>query len=611
MKKTEKQYISILKKANEDYYNGESDLSDEDYDKLYDEFKKLYPKSKFFSEVGAKVQSTFKIVKHKIPMGSLLKVNNEEELDFWFKKYAESKETVWSEKVDGLSVSLYYKDGSFTQAVTRGDGSEGEDVTENVRKMKFLKTLKKKYTGFIRGEIVLTKDLFKKHFSDKANPRNAASGSVRRLDGEKSEHLTVLCYYIETPTKTEEQRFKLISDLGLKTPAYGVCKTIEQIQKVWQKYEDKARESAEYEIDGICVYVNSIADQEELGSVDNRPRYARAYKFSPQSAISTLEEVSWQVGRTGRITPVAKITPVNVAGALIKNVSLHNLAEIARKNVSIGAVIHVERKGDVIPQITKSVGEGTPIDIPTKCPSCASKLVKEDIFLLCTNPKCPEQNIQNLLFWLKTLDIKGFGDKMVEKLYNEKIVTKIEDFYSLTETQISELERSGEKLAKKLILELHSKKSLEPELFIKALGVQDLGESVSKLILEKHKFEDIFILTHEDLVKIHGIGKETATTVVEGLQRKKSEIGRLLKIISLKEKKQGRLSGKAFCFSEVRDKALEQRIKDEGGTVSDSVNKGLTALIVKSAQGTSSKIEKAKKNNIPVIAIADAESIFK
>lgn len=612
MKRSEAEYIKILTKASEDYYNDLPSMSDEEFDKIYDEFKKLYPKSKFLSIVGARVQSNFKIVKHEILMGSLLKVNTLDEFVFWWEKYAESKLVLWSEKIDGLSISLFYKNGVFTQAITRGDGSEGEDVTENVRQMKFEKKLKKKFTGFIRGEIVLTKDLFKKYFSDKANPRNAAAGSVRRLDGTGCEHLSVYCYFIEDESiKTETERFKELEKLGLNTPKYGICKTSEEVQKVWQEYESSKRESADYEIDGICVYVDSVKDQEELGVVDNRPRYARAYKFSPQSAVSSLEQINWQVGRTGRVTPVAKITPVNVAGALITNVSLHNLAELKRKNIKIGAVIHVERKGDVIPQITKCLGDGTAVSIPKKCPSCSSKLVEEDIFLMCNNLECPEQNIQNLLFWLKTLDIKGFGDKMVEKLYNEKIVTKIEDFYKLTESQIAELDRSGEKLAKKLVTELHSKKSLEPELFIKALGVQDLGESVSKIILEKHKFEDIFELTFDDLIKIHGIGKETANTVVSGLKRKKQEIKKLLKIVSLKEKKQGKLSGKSFCFSEIRDKNLEERIKNEGGTIADGVNKTLTLLIVKSLQGTSSKIEKAKKNNVPIIEISQVESIFK
>lgn len=613
MKKTEKEYIKLLEQASDAYYNSEDTvMTDEEFDNLRDEFKALYPKSKYLKEVGAKSkQSSFKKVKHRIPMGSLLKTNTPEETKFFHEKYALSKEVCWSEKLDGLSISLLFEKGEFTQAITRGDGIEGEDVTENVRKMKFRKTLKSKYSGDIRAEIILPLDTFKKEFSDKANPRNAASGAVRRLDGERCEHLEVYCYYIDGDYKTEMERFDSIKSLGLDTPKHGLCKNFDEIQKVWERYEKKDREKAPYEIDGIVLFVNDVATQDELGIVDGRPRYARAYKFSAQSAVTEIEEVIWQVGRTGRITPVAKIRPVNVAGATISNVSLHNLAEIKRKNLQLNQVVYVERKGDVIPQITKSIGEGTQIEILKKCPSCDSRLVEEDIFLLCKNSKnCPEQEIQNLIFWITALDIKGFGDKMVRKLFEQGLVKSPSDFYSLKEEDIAGIERSGDRLAKKLITELHSKKEVEPELFIKAIGMEDFGEGVAKLILEKHRFQDLFSLTEEQLLDIHGIGEETAKKVVVGLKENKVKIKELLKIISLKEKKQGSLSGKSFCFTEVRDKELEKRIKEMGGVISDSVNKNLSYLIVKSLEGSSSKKEKAKKLNIPMVVITEIDKIL-
>lgn len=622
MKKSEKHYRTILENADSAYYNNSPILTDEQYDVLYDEFKKLYPKSDYFSKIGSKPKnSPFSLVKHKIEMGSLLKVNNLEEVEFWYKKYALEKEIVWSEKIDGLSVSLFYKDGIFTQAISRGDGETGEDITKNVLKMNFNKKLKEKFTGFIRGEIVLLKNKFnEKYIDQKANPRNAAVGFVRRLDGIGCEDLSIYCYFIDKDFKNEIDKFSYLKKIGLKTPKHGICNHLDEIQKIWEMYEKKERELCEYETDGLCIYINSILQQNDLGIIDNRPRYARAYKFSPQSAISTLEDVIWQVGRTGRVTPVGKITPVNVAGALITNISLHNLAEIKRKSIVLGGIIHVERKGDVIPQITKCIETdiSKPIPIIKKCPSCNESLSitkmstknEDDGFLFCYNDKCKEKNVQSLLFWIKTLDIKGFGEKMVEKLYDEKKVIKIIDFYSLSETDLSSLERSGDVLAKKLIKEINDKKQVTPEVFIKGLGFDGFGESDMKLIMERYKFNEIFSLKEEDFSSIHGIGIETSKKIVTGLNNKKTEIFELLKIIQLEEKKQGKLSGKSYCFSEVRDKDLEKQIIENGGSISNSVTKDLTMLIVKSLSGTSSKIEKAKKNNVKIIEIKDSSIIF-
>lgn len=609
--KTRKDYIDLLKKASDSYYNDEPVMTDEEFDNLRDEFEKQFPGDSFLKEVGSKVRSSFKVTKHEIPMGSLLKVNTESETLFWIEKYAQNKEFIWSEKIDGLSISLYYEKGEFKKAVTRGDGVEGEDVTENVRRMQFTKKLKFPFTGFVRGEIVLEKKDYETFFSDMKNPRNAAAGSVRRIDGQRCEHLKIFTYWIDGEYSKEEERFLKLKELNLKTPAFGIAQNISEIQKVWEKYESGVRDKTPYEIDGLCLYVNSVADQDELGIIDNRPRYARAYKFSPQSATSRIESVEWFVGRTGRVTPVAKITPVNVAGALITNISLHNVAEIERKGILINQIVHIERKGDVIPQITKVVGGGTPIVIPTVCPCCSTTLVRDEIFITCPNKSCPEQEVQSLLFWLKTLDIKGFGDKMVQKLYETNKVRKIKDFYTLSEKDISGLERSGEKLAQKLIKELHSKTSLEPEVFIKALGMEDFGEGVAKLLLEKHRFESIFSLAKEDLLLIHGIGDETAKKVVSGLRDNKSQIESLLKIVSLKEKTQGPLSGQTFCFTGFRDKEKESLIKSLGGSMKDTVNKTLNYLITKDLESGSSKIEKAKSNGVKVITLEELGTLLK
>lgn len=606
-KKSAKFYTEILDKASKDYYLNQPSMSDEDFDNLLEEFKKIYPNHDYFKKVGSKIiESNFIKTKHQIPMGSLMKINQKEELDQWFLKYAKKNPILWSEKIDGLSISLKFVDGSFTQAITRGDGEVGEDVTQNVNKMKFVKKLKQKFSGHIRGEIFLKKSDFENHLNHFANPRNASAGIVRRLDGEQSEFLSIYCYWIEGNFENESDRFKKIEELGLKTPNWGLCKNEDQIQSVWKDYEDKKRNDLDYEIDGICLYINDVSIQDELGIIDNRPRFARAYKFSPQSAVSKLLGINWQAGRTGRITPVAQIEPVNVAGAVISNVSLHNLAEINRLGIKKGSIIHVSRAGDVIPKITKALEGKGGLDIPHNCPACNHEVVREDIFLICPNVLCSAKRIESLLFWIKTLDVKGFGDKMIAKLYEKKLVLEIKDFYKLTDKDIADLDRSGEKIAQKLIKALHDKKEIEAPIFLKALGIEDFGESVAKLILDKYPFSKIFNLNTKDLTEIHGIGPETAQKVVSGLKERKKEIDNLLKVIKILEKSEGVLSGKSYCFSEFRDKNLEMKIKSNGGTISDSVNKGLTALIVKNKNGTSSKIEKAKKYGIEVWNLEEA-----
>lgn len=609
--KTEKEYIKELKAAAKAYYNDEPLMSDEEFDNLLEEFQSLYPKSKYLKEIGAAPNANFPVVKHKIQMGSLLKVKLPEEVSFWIEKYAGTKGFVWSEKVDGLSCYFYFQDGVFTQAIKRGDGIEGEDITENVARIDFPKKLKKKVSGHFRGELFLTKKSFEKHFSDKKNARNAAGGLISRIDGQGCEHLSVMFYFVEGDFKEEIERFEYISDLGLPTPKYGLVNSLSEISKIWEKYEQGLRDKTGYEIDGLCLYANDVTVQKELGSVNNRPRYARAYKFSSQSAVTKLREVILQVSRTGRINPVGKVDPVDVAGAQITFVSLHNFEEIKRLGLKLNQVVHIERKGDVIPQITKGVGPGQTIQEPTKCPCCQSKVKREEIFIYCTNPQCPEKVIQSLVYWTQTLDLKGLGDKMIKKLYEANKLVAIKDFYLLKEKDLSELERSGEKIAKKIINEIHSKKSLDPETLLKGLGIEELGMTTSKLILDHHSFDKIFDLTAEDLINISGIGEITAKKVVSGLSEFKDQIMDLLNHVELKAKVEGKLSGQSFCFTGFRDSTLEQKIKALGGVISSGVNKNLTYLIVKDLDDSSSKIEKAKKNNIKIIKLDDVDQILK
>lgn len=613
-KKRIKDLELVIQQANKDYYNDVPSMSDSAFDTLRDELKILDPNNKVLKEVGSSPSSALKKVKHKIPMGSQEKVNTPQEVSDWFNKYIPEKSVTWSEKIDGLSLSAFYKNGVLVQGVTRGDGEEGEDITHTLLKSQCPKKLKKKVTHEIRAEVYLRKSIYLKEFSDKKNPRNAAAGTLRRLDGSRSEFLEVKFYQIDMDFETEAERMEYIESLGLDTPKWGVAKSVEDIEKLWKKYEGGVRDQTDYEIDGLVLVSNSVKNQDELGVVDGRPRFARAYKFTSQGGKTIFRSIENQVGRTGIITPVGKIDKVNVAGVDITSVTLHNYKYIQEKGLKLNQEVFVERKGDVIPQITQVLNtEGDDIKVPTKCPCCKSKLepAKDLIAIYCTNPDCAEQKIQGLLFWLEVIDVKGMAYKMVEKLFNTGKVTKIKDFYSLSVEDISSLERSGETIAKKLVQELKTKSHMEAPAFLKGFGISELGETTARLILENHKLENIFDLSAEDLIKIHGIGKITAESVVVGLKVRQKEILEMTKIVNIKKAIEGTLTGKSFCFTEVRDKDLEADLKAQGATILDGVNKTLSYLIVKNKNGTSSKLEKARKNNVEIIEIQEVRPRFK
>ena len=402
----------------------------------------------------------------------------------------------------------------------------------------------------------------------------------------------------------------------MDVPKWGIVTSVDEVKKIWDKYEDSFRAISKYEMDGLVVSINNITEQEKLGTVDNRPKYAKAFKFSSQIAESTILEVEVQVGRTGRVTPVALIAPVSLSGATISKVSLHNWAEIKRLNLELGQTVKVRRSGDVIPQIIGAIGSGTKKIIPpSNCPSCLKKLKHEEIFVICENPLCPAKHYECLLFWVKTLDIKGFGDELVYQLVEANKVNEPADFYELKVEDISSLERRGEKIAKKVLDELHSKKNIDVETFIKALGIPNVGRGAVELVLTK--FDSLAkmmeIKSTEDLVSINGIGETTAKDFIKGLKSKTKVIENLLKHVKITHKTSvtaGKLSGMSFCFTGFRDKDLEKTIQMEGGKVSSGVTKDLSRIVAADPEDATSKIEKAKSHGIEIISVNDLKKML-
>jgi DNA ligase (NAD+) len=556
-------------------------------------------------------------------MGSQAKVNTPAELIDWAKKQQEKIKTKFkfgiSEKVDGFSLSLKYLAGELVQAITRGDGLIGEDVTVNVKKMKQVPlTLPNKLNATFRGEAVLFIEDFNEFFPDKANPRNAAAGTVRRLDGERCEHLTFLCYDVllenEAQITTEAEKYEILKKLGFVTPIFSLVDSLEEVIKVWQEYETGKRQNSEYEMDGLVITVNSLADQKVLGIVDQRPRYSRAFKFSAQMGETEIEKVEWFVGRTGRITPVAVVTPIKLAGVTITNITLHNLSEITRLGVTLNSKVLIKRAGDVIPKIERLIKVGTKaIDIPAHCPSCQEATVAEDIFLWCRNKACPAQGYGGLLHWVKSLEIKGFGDELVQQLFDAKMVVEPADFYKLTVKDIAGLDRRGEKSATKVLEALHAKKELTVPEFIKGLGIPQVSDKIAEVVqAQYHTLPEITEASVAELSAIHGIGEIFAQKLKTGLQERKQIIKKLLEQVTLKPYEVisgGSLSGQSFCFTGVRDKNLEKDIAKLGGKIASGVSKTLTFLVAKDVEENSSKLVKARELGVKIVTLSEAQQL--
>lgn len=344
------------------YYNSESKISDASFDEMTDELAKIDPSNVILSKVGAPVgdDDGWKKAKHDIPMGSLNKVSSKQAMDAWIDRYINDNDVFFIEKIDGLSIEILYEDGKLISAISRGDGIWGDEISSNVRKMHGVKeTLPLLFTGSLRGEIILTKENYRKHFSDKSNVRNTAAGVSRRLDGEGSEHLSIIFYQaignVELETEMEQLSY-LKENLGLTTPNYGAYEPSsnnakEYIDSIYTEYSKSIREELDYEIDGLVIKINNLSKQDEQGITDNRPKGAIAYKFPHDMKETILRDVVWQVGNSGRIVPIAVFDEILLAGAMVERASLHNIGRIKELGILIGDKILVSRRNDVIPHI--------------------------------------------------------------------------------------------------------------------------------------------------------------------------------------------------------------------------------------------------------------------
>ncbi len=625
-------------------------ISDAEYDMLLNELKKLEEQfPEFYDEnsptvkVGGEPLSKFEKVEHKIPMLSLEDGFSDEEIiefDKKIKRFLNLSENEIIEysvepKFDGLSIDLIYESGRLKVASTRGDGYVGENVTQNVKTIRNVPLVlplddPPEYLD-VQGEVLLTKDEFKRINEERiqkgqpvfANPRNAAAGSVRQLDPKETakRNLIMITYYLreirgfKKDIKTQSEALETLKELGFPTsPLNRLVKGIENAIK-YKKELEKKRDSLPYELDGVVIKVNDFELQKKLGYTTKSPRWAIAFKFPAEQATTKIIDIKVNVGRTGILTPVAILEPVNIGGVVVSRASLHTMDEIEKKDIMIGDTVFVQRAGDVIPEVVKPVKElrdGTQkrFKMPDKCPVCGSKVVKDGAYYRCTNINCPSVLKESIKHFVsrKAMNIEGFGDKLIEQLVEKGIVKDVSDIYKLDKETLMGLERVGEKLAENLITSIERSKGTTFARFIYALGIRHVGEYVAKLLAERFKnLENLKRATKLDLLSIEGIGEEIADSVVSFFSEKKNleTINKLLSYgvhFEEEKKEKSKIAGKSFVFTGTLSKPREyfkELVESKGGIVRNSVSKNLDYLVV--GENPGSKLRKAQQMGVEII----------
>ncbi len=654
--------LKLLNHYNKKYYDeSKPELSDADYDLFKKEIQKIEEKYSFLKtldsptiQVGFKPSKNFKKVSHKIPMLSLANAFSEQDLINFEKKiknYLSENDNFTisystEPKIDGISASLIYKNGKLEKGLSRGDGTEGEDITENLKTLKDIprKVLHKDFPQEIdiRGEVFIQNSDFKNLKDKFANPRNAASGSLRQKnpDDTRKIPLKFIAYTFGHEKGlliyNQIDFLKKLSDWGFKTNPFN--KKITGIKNLIKNYNEleKKRADIDFDIDGIVYKVNDFAMQKRLGNVASAPRWAIAHKFSSNKAISKILDIEVQVGRTGALTPVAKIKPINIGGVLVSNATLHNEDEINRKDIRVGDTAVIERAGDVIPHILsidikKRLKNSKKFIFPEYCPSCGSKTIKEfnkitkkvDAVRRCSSEGyyCDKISIEKLKHFVskEAFNIEGFGKKIVENFWKLKFIKYPQDIFKLDYSKIEKLDGWGQLSVKNLIYSIDQKKNISLERLIYSLGIRHIGLENAKL-LSKHftsfsKFKNLSVQSdYEDLLNIDGIG-ETQVNSIKSFFLNKTNLrvlNELEKVLVVKKAIQnsdnGLLKNKTFLvtgkLNGISRAELKSLIEKNSGKTVSSVSKKLNYLII-GDKPTKKKIENAKQLRINVINQAE------
>ncbi len=607
------------------YYDGEGEISDEDFDALWDELKELDPDNELLKKIGSD-SGTFEKSFHIMPMGSQEKAANPEQFLAWTVSHPYSEYLV-EYKLDGASLELQYKNGRLDKAVTRGDGSVGDVITENAKKMKgVLHALNDAggivdFTGGVRGEVIMTHDVHKKLYSDKANCRNAANGLMRRKSGEGSENLMLIVYDAlssdgENPFSDEEEKILWLGKMGFFTVPIKICKSPEEVIDYRSKVMG-IRKSLDYDIDGLVVKERVINLEDARR---NRPDRQIAFKFSLEEALSTLRNVEWsQNGST--YTPVAIFDEVELNGTKVQRASLSNPDVMRLLGIKIGCKVVVVKRGEIIPKIEYAIHEEPEtereVEYPSVCETCSSVLVDDGSRLYCPNKTCQKRMFHQITKWVQCVDIRDLGDALLENLFDSGRVRAISDLYTLTEEELSPFFLNEESLSKekkslgaqKVLSSIQNHREIPLSSFVAGFDIEGFGETtVEKLVRSGYdSLEKLLVLKKEDIEAVYGFAEKMALSIVQGFSDNKSEMLRLSeKYVMIKKENGGSLAGKSFCFTgELRTMnrlTAEKMVKELGATCKSSVTRDLSYLVTNDTESGSSKNLKAKKLGIPVIS---------
>lgn len=643
------------------YVLDEPVISDEEFDRLVERLKELeqrYPElitpDSPTQRVGGQPREGFQTVRHRVPMLSLDNTYNYDELREFDRRVRQLSgraevEYVCEPKYDGLSISLLYRDGQLFRGATRGDGVDGEDVTANVRTIRSVPlvlepaALRKLHLSGeveVRGEIIMTRRAFEELNRQQeeaggrrfANPRNAAAGSVRVLDPSitAARKLDFYAYYLmedgRTPVPTHWEELEALATLRFRTPLGQAarCTGIENVIRYCERWEKK-RDELPYEIDGIVIKVNSVALQRELGFTAKAPRWAVAYKYPARQATTVVKDVIWQVGRTGVLTPVAVLEPVEVGGVTVSRSTLHNMDEIERLGLHIGDKVLIERAGEVIPHVIKVVqsGHGPHPRPPERCPVCHGRVFRspDEVAYRCVNASCPARLKESLLHFASRhgMDINGLGEKLVDQLVDKGLVKNVADLYRLRLEDLEALERMGRKSAENLLAQIEQSKrrGLAPLIF--ALGIRFVGERTAELLAEHFgSLDRLARASREELLEVPEVGPKVAEAIVEFFSEKANrEIIEQLKQAGVRTReekakpKDTRLAGKTFVFTGTlerysREQAAEL-VRAHGGKVSSSVSKNTDYVVVGAEPG--SKYDKARALGVKILSEEEFEKL--
>ncbi|WRP06932.1 NAD-dependent DNA ligase LigA [Rossellomorea aquimaris] len=625
-------------------------VTDSEYDQLLrelieleDQFPDLKTADSPSQRVGGAILDAFEKVEHRTPMLSLGNAFNEEDLRDFDRRVRQAVGDDFSYvcelKIDGLAVSLRYEDGVFAQGATRGDGSIGEDITSNLKTIRSIPLkISEKISFEVRGEAFMPKGSFEalnkikdeKGEEPFANPRNAAAGSLRQLDPKiaASRNLDLFLYALadigDTGIDSHSEGLDKLESLGFKTnPERKQCATIEEVIDYVGKWTDQ-RPNLSYDIDGIVIKVNSLEQQEQLGTTAKSPRWAIAFKFPAEEVVTVLKEIELSVGRTGVVTPTAILAPVRVAGTTVQRASLHNEDLIREKDIKIGDHVVIKKAGDIIPEVVnvledKRTGDEQEFHMPTHCPECESELVRleGEVALRCINPKCPAQIREGLIHFVSrnAMNIDGLGEKVISQLFREKLIEDVGDLYRLERDQLLQLERMGEKSADNLLDAIQASKANSLEKLLFGLGIRHVGAKAAKTLAQEFgSMDKLMNLGKEELTNVNEIGDKMADAIVAYFENDEvKELIQELKDAGVNLEYKGPkpvaasevdsyFAGKTIVLTGKIERLSRNEAKEKiellGGKVTGSVSKKTDLVIAGEEAG--SKLTKANELNIEV-----------